>query len=306
MLLTYVVFGWPMNVASLVRLPGCGVRLFALALSGLFVPCVYAADTPVINVFLLAGQSNMAGADSEVPIPPGFQQTAADRSTLFTMAPLPDGEQSLQYVPWGEIRGHESKQKLVHGPEVGFARALHAAGWRDLAIIKVHANFRRDVQVWPWANGGNLFAAWTTFVDARLAELKAQGHSYRVCGFLWHQGIDDAIHRKLASDYERNLTGLIDVLRRRYSAEQAPFVLARSVSSRIAEPNPNAGSDSPMAVVRQAQVKVGDSVASAAWIDVDYLPNVNTHHFSADSQLVIGQRFGQAFLNLQSQPAQGP
>ena len=32
-------------------------------------------------------------------------------------------------------------------------------------------------------------------------------------------------------------------------------------------------------------------IPRAVWIDVDDLPNVNTHHFSADSQLVIGQRF---------------
>ena len=54
-----------------------------------------------------------------------------------------------------------------------------------------------------------------------------------------------------------------------------------------------------MAVVRRSQVKVGESIPFAAWIDVDDLPNVNTHHFSANSQLVIGQRFGDAFLKLQ-------
>ena len=53
-----------------------------------------------------------------------------------------------------------------------------------------------------------------------------------------------------------------------------------------------------MALVRRAQVKVAESVPSAAWIDVDDLPNVNTHHFSADSQLAIGRRFGEAFLKL--------
>lgn len=258
-----------------------------------------AADKGAINVFILAGQSNMAGADSEVAVPPGFQQTAADRATRFTMSPLPDDETSKQYVPWGEIRGHQSKNKLVHGPEVGFARVLYAAGWRDVAIIKVHANFGREVQVWPWGEGGVLFDAWTMFVDARLAELTAQGHSTRICGFVWHQGIDDAIHGKLAGDYERNLSGLIGILRKRYADKETPFVLARSVNSRIAQPDPNAGDDTPMAMVRRSQVKVGESVPFTAWIDVDDLPNVNTHHFSADSQLVIGQRFGDAFLKLQ-------
>jgi hypothetical protein len=272
-----------------------------LTLSGVggSMPLAVAADKTVLNVFLLAGQSNMAGADSEVAVPPGFQQTAADRVTRFTMAPLPEGEKSRQCVPWGEIKGHQAKNKLVHGPEVGFARALYAAGWRDVAIIKVHANFGRDVQSWPWGEGGALFEAWTKFVDARLAEITAQGHSTRVCGFVWHQGIDDAIHGKLASHYERNLTDLIGVLRKRYATERAPLVLARSVNSRIAQPRPDPGNNSPMAMVRRAQVKVGESVPYAAWIDVDDLPNVNTHHFSADSQLVIGRRFGETFLRLQ-------
>lgn len=262
------------------------------------------AQKPALNVFLFAGQSNMAGADAEVSVPPGFQQTEADRETRFTTVPLLDGEKSNFFVPWGEIRGHQSKGKLVHGPEVGFARALYAAGWRDVAIIKVYANFKRDVESWPWAEGETLFNAWTKFADARLAELQAQGHSIRVCGFVWHQGIDDAIHGKLAAQYERNLSELIGVLRKRYAVDRAPFVLARSVNSRIAQPRPDPENISPMAVVRRAQVKIGESVPQAAWIDVDDLPNVNTHHFSADSQLIIGRRFGEAFLKLQPKKEQ--
>lgn len=63
----------------------------------------------------------------------------------------------------------------MHGPEVGFARAIYAAGWRDVAIIKVHTNFGRDSQIWPWGKGGPLFEAWPKFINARLAELSAQG-----------------------------------------------------------------------------------------------------------------------------------
>ena len=256
------------------------------------------SDARVVNVFLLAGQSNMAGADSEVTVPPGFQQTAADQETRFTTAPLPEGETSPRYVPWGEIKGHEAKGKLVHGPEVGFARALYAAGWRDVAIINVYANFRRDARVWPWGEGGELFAAWTKFVDARLAEVAAEGRTTRICGFVWHQGIDDAIHGTFAGQYEHNLSKLIGALRKRYATEHTPFVLARSVNSRIAQPLPDPESKSPMAQVRRAQVKVGESVPFAAWIDVDDLPNVNTHHFSSESQLIIGRRFGEAFVKL--------
>jgi len=248
----------------------------------------------------------MAGADSEVSVPPGFQQTAADRETRFTTAPLPDGESSLRYLPWGEFKGHEAKGKLVHGPEVGFARALHSAGWRDVAIIKVYANFGRDARVWPWGEGGELFAAWTKVVDARLAEIASEGRTTRICGFVWHQGIDDAIHGTLASQYQRNLSDLIGVLRKRYATDQTPFVLARSVNSRLAQPLPDPENKSPMAQVRSAQVNIGEYVPYAAWIDVDDLPNVNTHHFSADSQLMIGRRFGEVFMTLQEKANDAP
>ena len=273
----------------------------SMALAGLVATSrpASAAAKPVLKVFLLAGQSNMAGADSVVPDPPGFQPTAADRATRFTTAPIPEGDQSKLYVPWAEMRGHQAKGVLVHGPEVGFARTIHAAGWRDVAIIKVHANFTRDAMTWPWGEGGALFNAWTKFVDARFAELKAEGYSVRVCGFLWHQGIDDAIQGPFADRYERNLSELIGVLRKRYDAEAAPFVLARSVNSPIAHAITGVGEQSPMARVRRAQVAVGTAVPRAGWIDVDDLPNVNTHHFSADSQLVIGRRFGETFLKLQ-------
>lgn len=252
-----------------------------------------------VRVFLLAGQSNMAGADSEVG-EDGFAVTDADRRTLFTTAPLPQGDQWPHYVPWQAMRGHQVKDRLVHGPEVGFARTLDAAGWKDIAIIKVFANYGRQATEWPWGEGGYLFDSWTRFVDARLAELKARGFLPQVEGFVWHQGIDDAIHGKLAAQYEQNLTQLIATLRQRYGNDRTPFVLARSVNSRIAQPTPDPDNRSPMAQVRAAQLQVAKNVPHTAWIDVDDLPNVNTHHFSADSQLVIGRRFAEAWKRLHS------
>jgi hypothetical protein len=53
-----------------------------------------------------------------------------------------------------------------------------------------------------------------------------------------------------------------------------------------------------MAVVRRAQVSVGTSIPNVGWIDLDDLPPVNRHHFSANAQLQIGTRLGQRFLQL--------
>jgi hypothetical protein len=264
-----------------------------------YLPTAPAAKQAELAVFLFAGQSNMGGADSIVPDPPGFQQTEADRATLFTTAPLPQAHKAREYLPWSDIHGYRGPGgKVVQGPEVGFARQLHDAGWRNVAIIKVYGNFSGDADRWPWGRGGPLYEGWTRFVDARLAELQARGYRYRVRGFVWHQGIDDALQGKLAARYQENLTRLIGVLRRRYADENTPFVLARSVNSTIAQARTGSGENDPMAVVRRAQVAVGSSVSQAGWIDVDDLPNVNRHHFTADGQLAIGTRFGERFLKL--------
>jgi hypothetical protein len=256
----------------------------------------------LVNVFLLAGQSNMAGADSYIIDPPGFVPTEADRKTLFTCAPLPEGTKSRAYALWGEIRGHRGKgDKLSHGPEVGFVRGLYEKGWRNLAVIKVWANFPRDARTWPWAEGGDLYKPWCAFVDERLRELKERGYECRVVGFVWHQGIDDAIHPTLSATYESNLGALIGALRKRYADEKTPFVLARSVNSPIARRATGGGERDPMAVVRRAQLAVAQSVPRCAWIDVDDLPNVVEHHFSAASQLIIGRRFAEKYVALVGQ-----
>jgi hypothetical protein len=181
---------------------------------------------------------------------------------------------------------------------VGFARTLYAGGISNIAIIKVWSNFSRDAQTWPWGEGGELNQAWLAFADQRIAELRAMGFEPQVRGFVWHQGIDDAIHGKLAAHYQENLTKLIVFLRQRYHAPNAPFLLARSVNSPIARQITGSGPTDPMAVVRQAQVTVGEMIPNVAWVNVDDLPNVVRHHFSAESQLVIGERLGEAYLRL--------
>lgn len=186
----------------------------------------------------------------------------------------------------------------MHGPEVGFTRRLHEQDVRNVAIIKVFGNFQRDVQRWPWAEGEPLFERWTAFVDRRLAELEKQGLKYSVRGFVWHQGIDDAIHGKLAGRYGENLAALVRSLRKRYAEDDTPWVLARSVDSPIAKRVTGAGPEDPMAIVRRAQTALPDSVPFTAWIDVDDLPRVVEHHFPASAQLEIGKRFADAYLAL--------
>eukprot|EP01044_Picomonas_judraskeda_P011997 COSAG03_NODE_1682_length_3652_cov_2.986772_1_plen_199_part_00 len=130
-----------------------------------------------------------------------------------------------------------------------------------------------------------------------------------VRGVVWCQGIDDALGGPaFAHAYQDNLSGLVLALRRRFRCPGAVFVPARSVNSAFAlNKDGGSGVDAPMAVVRRAQVAVANALgrseaargrraaadgSNSGWVDVDDLPNVNTHHFSMESQLEIGRRLG--------------
>ena len=168
--------------------------------SGNLVQETRANDSDPLNVFILAGQSNMAGADS---VSLQFRLDARVRSTLFTSTAL---STDSSFLAWGPLRRQNVKGQLVHGPEIGLAHSLQRAGYRRLAMIKVHANFGRDEKAWPWRPDGRLFKQWMAFVNDRLQELRDQGHSVRVRGFIWHQGIDDAIHRGFDKQTEKDLS----------------------------------------------------------------------------------------------------
>jgi len=255
--------------------------------------------------FLFAGQSNMAGADALIAgdgshdlLEAGLQ-TEADRTAPFTYGPVISDDLESGFCPWGDIRGHGSPALKVHGPEVGFARTLHEAGIHNIAIIKVAANIPYDSpgrDTWPWGKGEktdapDYYDQWHRFVHRRTAEMTQRGYSGKVEGVVWHQGIDDAINRVTEEAYAERLSRLIADLRQEYNCPAAPLLLARSANSPIA-------TVAAMAPIRAAQQRVADGDDRALWIDVDDLPNVNQHHFSSSAQLVIGRRFGEAYLKL--------
>ena len=265
--------------------------------------------TQRMRVFLLAGQSNMGAVDSLVDpdvrvkdLAELERQEPADREGLFCYGKLREPE---TLTPWGDVRGHrgsfmgeaadvQGHSFKVHGPEITFSRALHAAGIRPLALVKVWGNFAAYEQGHsPWTPGGSFWASWMDIVDCRLHELTARGIDYRIAGFLWHQGIDDGIRARSQAQYENDLEAIIGGLRARFGVPDAPFVLARSIDSPIGNAN---GS---MAPIRAGQVAVAERVPATAWIDVDDLgPWVNQHHMTAQAQREAGRRFAAAYLSV--------
>lgn len=258
-----------------------------------------------INLFLFAGQSNMAGADAVIDPSTGKDlaglgfQTQAELNTRFTYSPA-FNTTDPSYYAWGGIRGHHQPSGAnpgnlpIHGPEVGFARTLYAAGWRDMAIIKVATNIPVSENKWLWSKGESFYTQWGDFIADRVTELEANGDRVIVRGFIWDEGIDDGMNPIRAAAYEANLTRLIADLRADYGTPETPFILARSNSILVDQ--------TQMQLVRAAQLAVAGADAHASWIDEDDLETVAGHHFTAASQIVIGTRFAEAYLTHVPEP----
>jgi hypothetical protein len=258
------------------------------------------------DVWIFAGQSNMFGADAVIDgtdktldlVEKGIQ-TAADAAAKFALG------SPFTYGP-GDIRGHQGTSFgvnnvggvpiMVHGPEVGFNRTLYAQGYASTFIIKYGANFTAlESGKSPWVPGGSIWTAWQSFVDAQLAAITAAGNTYRIMGFCWCQGIDDALRSRTQADYMVDLRTIISAMRTKFGG--MPWVMARSIDSQIA-------GSAAMAPIRQGQVAVAADSGNG-WTDLDDLtPYVNTHHMSSASQLTNGQRMAAKYIALL--PAQAP
>lgn len=269
---------------------------------------------PTQNVLILGGQSNMAGADALIEPEEGLQdlaesglQTDADRRTRFMFAAQIDPAHLLSQA-WGDVRGHRGTRDgnpantlgvayKVMGPEVGIARVLAERGWQNVVIIKVSANFQQlENGRSPWVRPNALWQKWSEFLHAQLGELREKGGDLSVRGFVWHQGIDDGLLGQSRRSYETDLIQLVADLRAEFATSTTPFILARSVNSPIAGKR-------KMAPIREAQVTVAKKGPAMAWIDTDDLtPYQRYHHLSAQAQMAIGRRMGEALVQLTCHP----
>jgi hypothetical protein len=253
----------------------------------------------VIRIFLFLGQSNIAGADSIIGNSESdFIQEESDKACFMTYAPSFGDESSLEYVSWNPIKCHiisssAHPKGYVIGPEVGFTRQIFSLSEPPLAVIKCVGNIKIDEDNWLWESGQIGFIQTIKFIQNRIKELKYKGWLPIVSGVIWDQGIDDGFHEKRANNHASHLKKFITSLREYFNDRNLPFVLSRSIFSPLANPM-------LMTLVREAQIRVVMSISCAAWIDIDDLEVVCSHHLSMQSQLEAGRRFAVTYQKLLS------
>jgi hypothetical protein len=214
------------------------------------------------RVFLLIGQSNMAGrahlkAGDEAPI--GNVQMLDDKG---------------QWIPatnplnrFATNRKTLSMQRI--GPGFGFAQAMQKA-WPDTSIALI-SNARGGTRIDQWKKGGQLY-------DNMLKRVTAV-KGIRIDGILWHQGEGNRADK----EYLAKLKLLIATLRKDFKNPQLPFVAGKIYGKGL---------------VNKVFDELPKTIEHTGVANVDGLKVFDNVHFDRESQIKLGERYAAAMLAL--------
>lgn len=289
------------------------VVLFVLAITA--ATDIQSADR-VVDLILVAGQSNAVGADAN---PTELPPSDIDREIMFwwrTGDPPPDKHDStsarkwthLQAQPLGDPKkprdgkarqwGNFSHPDGGFGPEIGLGRALAAkekANDRRLAIVKAAfsgTGIRRDWDPKSEGESGACYRALLEETKAAIAAAEANGLKLRLRAFTWVQGESDA-NAANAEHYEKALREMIAALRKDLNAPELIALLA--INTRF-----GGGKNTYMPQIIEAQKAVAAKDARCSYVDTSKATIANSVHYDAAGTLLVGRLFAEELLKLEA------
>lgn len=230
---------------------------------------VQAASKPAEQVYLFAGQSNMAGQGLSKQLPRAYRQHP--RNVVF----------------YYQGRRHTLGSNTFFGPEIGFAHKIARAYPNKKHIIIKQAAGGSSIQ--QWLPGQQLYQALVrqpTWVhEKRLVKVDA---------VFWMQGERDARTKKQASQYELRLKYFIQSIRKKLGIPNSWFIMG--------EVNPQTPIFKKTSTIRQAQRKVMHDMPHAVLVSTKGLgKNQDKIHYNTYGQLELGKRFAQTFIKYDRQ-----
>ena len=302
-----------------------------LALSVL--PSVAAAQQ-TFDVYIVAGQSNTDGRGDVSDLTTAQMASLENDTIISFLNPGSERERAnptstpndldvgtngfVPLVPGGFSVDGTSARMLTptFGPELAFGAFIAEATGTDnqIAIIKVSrggTNLRNDWRVNPTVDSGPdepegfLYRALLEEVTARLAELRANGNTAVVKGFVWHQGESDSNNG--VNQYVERYIEFVNSFREEFGAgADIPFVLGEL--SRTRDNSETFNNNINQLAIDSADpnnlvVPSGISVVSSLDLTT---PATDTTHFDANGQIELGRRFVETFGALEPLPEPEP
>jgi MYXO-CTERM domain-containing protein len=292
-----------------------------------FGPSKAAADE--VRVFILAGQSNMAGLGD------GSMLTGdlAEQRQVWYDHHNPDARNGGSYADatstdWEPLAPMGTNE--LYGPELTFGAALQEAFPNDrIAIVKMSQGGTNIIEHWGRGLGpdpdGNTYKSQLYHallgtldsadysgatalaypnemgrLDRAIARLDADGVDYAIAALIWMQGENEASW-SAAFQYDVLLADFVAAIRQDLGIPDLPVVVGRVSDNLYSDnggPVPADRSDNVTAV-RAAQVAWAEADANARWIDTDDFVAVDDGwHFDSAGYQTMGRRMADAYLEL--------
>lgn len=189
------------SVVALCLAATCFLIFIAVARPGVF--------SPPVDLFLMAGQSNMQGFKGDAAFYPHDPQ-GLDKDILFYWVNPGSGSSGGKWTkmqPQGGLfpKGH-------FGPEVTFARELEKAGYNP-AIFKFSLGGTSLALDWRAPGQEGLYDEMVSELYKAIALLEKEGYTVNVRAFVWIQGETDSKSKSFAKWYAPRFRLLINDLK---------------------------------------------------------------------------------------------
>lgn len=231
-----------------------------------------------LHLFLLIGQSNMAGRGAVA---------AEDREPHPRVVML---NKRGQWVPAVDPLHFDKPTVVGVGPGRAFGIAV-AEAMPEITVGLI-----------PCAVGGSAIAGWepggydpptkTHPYDDAMARAKKALEAGTLKGILWHQGESDASVERSAV-YEQKLHELVERLRKELDDPNVPFI-----AGQLGQFPERPWTDGKKKV-DQAHRQLPDKVSNTAFVSAEGLSHKGDQvHFDAASAKELGRRYAKAYLGL--------
>lgn len=226
-----------------------------------------------MDIFLLMGQSNMAG-----------------RGLLEDVEPIRD-ERIRVYQ---DGRWSTAEEPLHHDrPTAGIGLAM------SFARTVLDANPGTDIGLVPRAVGSTPLSRWTPGADLYEDAVTAAHEAARdgtIKAVLWHQGEHDSKSETEALSYTQRFSAMVATLRAQLNAPSLPVIvgeLGGYLSKRTDFPH--------YRIVNAELRKVPDTVPHSAFVNAEGLTDKgDSLHYDARSLRIFGERYAATYLPFQN------
>jgi predicted TIM-barrel fold metal-dependent hydrolase len=249
------------------------LRAFALVLFGLLLSVhasrAESAEPENLHIYLLIGQSNMAG---RAPVP---EDLTGEIERCFLLNAEGQWEPARNPLNrYSSVGKGPQHQRL--GPGYSFARKMLEAN-PDINIGLI-VNAQGGTKIEQWLGKSKLYYG----IRGRSKPFRDSG---RIKGVLWHQGESNSDRPE---GYLENLKILIGNLRNDFNDMNLPFVAGQIRHE-------------PHFAINDEIAKLPDEVHLTGVASSEGLTTYDRWHFDSESQLKLGERYAEAMLALQAE-----